>query len=289
MNAKEIQILLRSMLTENLIVQPAEGGFLVQLPFLDYMGEPMEIFATPKDSGFLVDDLGHTAGLLYQLGQHSEEAQGHLLIKNLAEAYHVSMDYNRGLLSTEVPSISSLAILDFVKVILSSNTVLPEMQRQRKRSPTGKRLGPRLARDIHQLRLPQYVERHAEVEGKHETWIVDYRYRIRRADEGKDVLIVAVDLGRRDPKLKAEHVLTLALDVLQKDQGRDLRVVYDVDGRNGAVQRAANLISDYQERVGYRAFNYSDPKHRREMTSLTLQELSPMAFGFRHGGIMEDH
>ena len=123
--------------------------------------------------------------------------------------------------------------------------------------------------------------RHAEIEGKHETWVVDYKYGVGSAMERKDILIVAVDLGHREPRLKAEHVLTLAFDVLQVDHRRDLRVVYDVNG-NGTeapARRAAGIISDYQRRIGYRAYNYAVPEDRTLISSLTTQELSPMAFG----------
>jgi hypothetical protein len=271
---------LRSYLIDGLSVAALDGGFLVRLPFSDSMGEPIEIFVATTPSGALsLDDLGHTAGMLLQFGQHGEEATGHLLVKSLADANGINMDYDQGILSQMLPSVvDPLTTLNFMKVLICTQTAIPALQQRRRLRRVGKRLGARLAGEIRQLRLPEHVERGALVSGKNETWTVDYRYVCRTQEEASDVILVTVDFGYREPRERAAHVLTLAYDVLALPRRPKLRVVYDVDGNGSAesARRAANLVVDYQERIGYRAYNYDDPEQRADLKALTLQELSPI-------------
>jgi hypothetical protein len=270
---------LRHLLTDTLSVTPADTGFQIVLPFNDSSGEPIELFMTfSPDGELLLDDLGHTAGLLFHLAQHAEDTPGHMLVKNLAHAYRINMDYNQGMLQQRITSIEQrAAILNFIKTLISIQTTIPNLQIRKGIKRRGKRLGTRLAQEIKQLRLPEHVQRVVEVAGKHEIWVVDYKYVHTTDGLAKDVLIVTADLSHRDPKEKAAHVLTLAYDVLAVDRKPTLRVVYEVNGngRNPAVQRAADLIEDYKG-IGYEAYNYSDPKQRRNLSTLTLQELSPI-------------
>ncbi len=94
-----------------------------------------------------------------------------------------------------------------------------------------------------------------------------------------DILVVAVDLGLKEPRTKAEHVLTMALDLWDPNNGKkDLRIVYETNGSsNGSSARAAAaLIEDSQERLHYKAFNYGDLQKKGEWMSLTFQELLPL-------------
>jgi hypothetical protein len=287
MNGRDVANLLRFEIMERIAVTPLNGGFLVRLPFTDSMGDPIEMSITLTPGGLILDDLGHTAGLLFDLAQHGEEAPGHILVKNLADAYQVTIDYDRGVLSRAADLITDAsAIVDFIKVLVSAQTVLPEIQRRKGRRLGGSRLHTRLGREIQLLLFPEYVQRQAVVAGKHETWLVDYKYVSRKGDEVVDILLVTADLRVQDPREKAEHVLTLAVDVLEAPNKPDLRVVYDLDGDgdSSAAQRVAALLKDYQHRIGYRTYNYGDPQEKAALKELTLQELSPMHFPQGNGG-----
>lgn len=284
MNDKSLLNMLRSELVDNLRISPTHEGFNVKLPYNDYMGEPIEMSIITTPTQIILEDLGHTSGLLFSLAQHGEEAPGHQLVRNLADAYKITMDYDRGVLSRQLSFGIENGILDFIKVLISIQTVIPELQRQRTKGRVRGRLAARLGREIKQLRLPVHVQRRVEVSGKHETWVVDYKY-VRSSDkEAVDVIIVTADLGGREPRRKAEHVLTLATDVLDMANKSDLRVVYDLDGNGdrAAALRAAGLIIDYQDKVGYKAYDYSDISQKVELASRTIQELSPLAYG-EHG------
>ena len=273
--------LLRIQIADSLSVVPSSGGFKVRLPYNDYMGDSIEMLVLATPEQIILEDLGHTAGLLFSLAQHGEGAPGYQLIKNLTEAYGITMDYDRGVLFQRL-SLEEYPphILDFTKVLISAQTVIPELQR-RKRVGRGRgRLGTRLARDIKQLHMPTYVQRQAKVMGKHEMWVVDYKYIHGRGKDAVDVLVVTADLGGQEPRQKAEHVLTLATDISATENKGQLRIVYDMDGNGSrpAAERAAALIADYAGRIGYKAYNYANLEQKVELATVTIQELSPMAY-----------
>ena len=279
MNQKDIHELILSQIGQNLTVIPSDGGFLLTLPFRDYMGDPIEILVQPNHKEIIVEDLGHSAGLLFSLGLHSEGNPAHELIRNLSESYHIFIDYDNGILRQQSsPDVFGSEILEFIKVLISVQTVLPELQRRRRGGRGGRRLVAKLGEIIRQLRLPVEVQRQVEVEGKHETWQLDYKYVHNHSPKTIDVLILATDLHVKEPRKSAEHALTLAVDVLAIKDSRELRVVYDVDGdgNSNAAKRAALLIDDYQRQVGYRAYNFANLEDKTRLMTQIVQELSPL-------------
>jgi len=278
-NQKDIHELIVSQIGRNLAVIPSNGGFKVTLPFQDYMGEPIEMLVVPSPDQVIVEDLGHSAGLLFSLGLQSVENPAHQLIKNLSDSYRIVMDYDSGVLRQQLsPDVFGSQILEFIKVLISVQTVIPELQRRRREGRVGRRLATRLGEAVKQLRLPVEVQRQVDVEGKHETWQVDYKYVRNHGPDTVDVLILATDLNVKEPRKSAEHALTLAVDVLAIEDKRELRVVYDVDGNgsSAAAQRAAMLIDDYQRRLRYRAYNFASLEDKAWLMAQIVQELSPL-------------
>jgi len=283
MNREELHSYVSSAIVDGVKVLAVDDGFLIQLPVVNCQGDFVEIGVIPRDDGIvLMDDIGYISGLLFELGEHGEESLGHLLTKRLINSYEFCMSYDEGVISKPITLAAEVEqVLDFIKVVISIETVLPFIGKPRKKVEGRKRLSARIGREISQLRLPMRVEKPARVEGKHEVWDIDYKY--TRKDDSFDVLILTANLGLKEPKEKAAHIITLASDVLdaslRNHLHRELRVVYSVNGNESeAIRRAANLIDDYQTRIGYRAFNYSDPKDKSSFTSLTIQDLSPMKF-----------
>lgn len=280
MKEQELSDLLISSFAREFTITPWDNGFKVILPYRDYLGDPVETAVRVDDGHLVLDDMGHVAGVLFSLGEHTENSPAHQLVRNLANAYQIEMDYDRGILSrTESLTGDMRGVSDFIKVLISLQTVIPELRHRRKERRGRSRLATRLGRDITQLRLPSHVEKRVEVAGRHLSWLVHYKYTRRQGPDIVDVLIVAADLGFKDPRLKAEHVLTLAVDLLETNGRRDLRVVYEVGGNGtaSAARSAADLIEDAQQRLKYRAFNYGDIHQKGELVSLTLQELLPLA------------
>lgn len=278
MREEEFIILLQTSLTGKTEVARENGAYRIIIPFTDYMKDTVEIYASLKDELIHLDDMGHTAGLLFSLGQQAEGTPAHQLVKNLSRAYNIKVDYDRGILSQKIPVTNMSMMLDFVKVVISLQTALPELRQYKVTRTRRSRLATRIAKDVQQLSMPTYVERQVEVTGKHLKWIVNYRY-TQREPEDVDILLVAADLGLRDPRIKAEHVLTMALDLMELDHKHDLRVVYETNGSiNGSPARAAGqLIEDSQYRLNYKAYNYGDLNKKGEWMNLTLQELLPLA------------
>ena len=229
MKEQELRALLISSFVSDFTVTPLDNGFRVILPYTDYLGDPIEASVTVDDGHLVIDDMGHVAGVLFSLGEHPENTPAHQLVKDLAEAYQITMDYDRGVLSrTESLTGDMRSVSNFIKVLISLQTVIPELRHPRKERRGRSRLATRLGRDIGQLRLPSHVAKRVEVPGRNLSWLVHYKYARKQGPDIVDVLIVAADLGFKDPRIKAEHVLTLAVDLLESNGRRDLRVVYEV-------------------------------------------------------------
>lgn len=277
---KDLHELLLSHFVSNFSVSPSGSGFKVILPFNDFQGSPIEMFVEIEDDRIILDDLGHCAGVLFSMGQHIIDSPAHQLTRNLTEAYKIDMDYNLGLLKQKIDLKEiGQSINEFIKVLISIQTVVPELQR-RKRVVSGRtRLSSLIGRDIQQLKLPVYVQRQVEVEGRHESWIIDYRYARKRDLKIEDVLIYAAELNVKEPRKHAEHTLALAFDILAMRDSRDLRIVYslDGDGENPAARRAAMLIEDFQHLAGYTAYNYANMEQRSQLMASTIQDLTPLS------------
>jgi len=281
MDAEELSNRLKYAILDKLEIATIGNKIIIQLPFTNYKGEPIEIEVIPGDDGNIVlDDLGLIAGFLFELNEYTEGALGHLLTKSLTDSYGLIMHYDEGVISGQVSVTEEVGkLLNFIKVITSIETVLPFISKPHKKKEGRKRLSAVLGRDIAQLRLPLRVEKQAKVEGKHEIWDITYKY--TRKEDNTDILIFAADLGLSEPKEKAAHVVTLAGDLMDKEiitnLRRELRVVYSLNGDGSTpTKRAANIIDDYQNRMGYKAFNYADLRDKSLFTTLTISDLSPM-------------
>ncbi|MBA7526435.1 hypothetical protein ES705_18597 [subsurface metagenome] len=277
MSNNQIDQMIRSVFCDDLQVVKSNDGYKVRLPITDYLNSPVEALISVDNDQITIDDMGHTAGLLFELSQHGEGSPGFQLAKRLAQLNSVEIKYNEGTLVTsgKIDDIKT-PLLNFLKTIISLQNVLPEIK-TRKRDLYGHRsLRARLSRDITQLKMVIAVQMKVEIEGKYEKWPVDYRYIRGENSQKTEILIVTANLALRDPRQKAEHILTLASDVLDTKKRRALRVVYDVDGngRSQTASRAVALIENYQERVGYKAYNYSNRDKKAEISALTTQDLA---------------
>jgi hypothetical protein len=277
LSSPDIVSVIRAKISDETKVSTIDDKLVLALPFRDAAGDPIEMILTREGHDFILDDLGHVAGLLFQLNQYGFGATGHEFVKNLCSAYDISIDYDRGILSKKVSEKDIPGFLDFIKVICSLQTSLPVIPLHKRERRTGRRLGTILGREVKQLKMSFPVQRQATVIGRNETWIVDYLYPVTIANQPRDVILVTADLQWGEPREKAAHIVTLAVDVLETRFRRDLRVVYDTGKNGNGAKKAASLIEDNQSRIGYKAFDFGDEEKRTELYSLLHRELSPLA------------
>jgi hypothetical protein len=278
MNRASIETTFHQIFCDDMQIEKHNEGYLVRLPYTDYLGTSVEALVTLRGKEIYIDDMGHTAGLLFELSQSGENSLGFQLVKKISDVNSVRLDYNEGVLITSgyINDIKT-PVLNFFKTLISLQNILPHLQ-TRKRETLGRRsLRARLSRDIVQLKLPATaVQKLTEVSGKYENWPVDYKYYRGENGSKTEVILVTASLALKDPRQKAEHILTLAHDVLETKEQRTLRIIYDFDGnhKSESAKRAAGLIQHYQKIIGYRVFDYSNRDDRMELSSTTAQELA---------------
>jgi hypothetical protein len=282
MKIEELFLNLKSYLTTGVHLESYEKGITIHLPFNDYKGESIEIgLVQNKDGTITINDLGYVSGALFELGEHSQESMSHILTRKLMDSYKFSIDYNEGVLSETISTEHEIdKMFDFLKIVISLDTLLPFIAQPRKKFERKKRLSAQISREIKQLRFPLSVEKYAQVQGKYEQWDIDYSY-LRREDQA-NILILTADLSLKEPKERAAHIITLAGDVLDKEirekSPRELRVVYSANGdKNNAMDRAINIIEDYKGKIGYLTFNYADRESKSNFTNITIHDLSPLS------------
>ncbi len=280
MDEKDLCNTLSSVLIRKIKVTHIDSGFKITLPFSDSSGESIEIYAEVDNGEIILDDFGHTAGLLFQLGQHGYETVGNQFTRNVIGVYDAIMDYDRGVVCKSVSLQEPEKIIDFIQLLTTIRTALPEMKYRKRVRRVGRRLATVISREIKQLKLPLYVQRQTEIEGKNEIWMADFKYSVKLNGYSTEVIILTTDLKWGEPREKVAHALTLAVDVLGVKMARELRIIYELsDNSNGSsAKRAALMIEDYQSKIGYKAYNYGQVEVKAALTTQINQELSPYLF-----------
>ncbi|PVV83532.1 hypothetical protein [Dehalogenimonas alkenigignens] len=247
----------------NIAVEENDGRLIITLPFADYQGDPVEISAFVTQDHAEVDDLGRIAGLLFSMDQHHEDTPAFGLVKNLTDAYGITMDFDNGLIKQTISTGTDLRdFLDYIKSIIALQVATPELKRvkpKRRRSGLISRIGD----DIRKLRPPFELDYQTAVWGKNECWTIPWRYYKSKAG-GSEVLIYTADLFTLEPRDKASTALAMALDFMESKRPVDFRVVYEIDEdtKIAEMQRARNLIDEHQDKLKYAAFNYANLSHR---------------------------
>ena len=204
--------------------------FTVTLPFNDNTNEPIELGLQPTDEGFILNDLASISGLLFRTGLHEPGSPGLMLVKHLASAYNINMDYNGGVLWNHCNNLQDISrIVNFIQAVTSMHTVIPALVAPKQKRIANTRLVAQFKKDAAQIKLPIKFERN-EVSGKNMTWVVENRYSVKRNGDTTDVLLKLADLKTKEPQERAAYVLSLALDLKELNgEGnghKDLRVVY---------------------------------------------------------------
>ncbi len=255
------------------ILNDVEGMSVITTPFTDNDNEPIEIGLVNQNGSIQLNDLGRISGLLFGLGQHSVNSPAFLLVKNLADIYNITIDYDCGVLSRSINDTKDYeALMDFIKVVLSVHVAAPEVKQYRK-TFSRSTLVHKISREFFQMQLPN-LETQIDILGQNEMWSIAVKYVKPVGKESVDVFVAVADLSIKEPKQKASNILAMSVDLLEKIPNRELRVVYEVDGigQIPEVQRAKNLIDSHQRDFKYRAFNFADVEQKAELLTLSRQD-----------------
>ena len=96
LSEKHIRALITDRVTTRL---PSPGAVLVTTPFLDNMGDPIQLEVRQTHAGYILTDQGAVAGLLFSTGNDHPTSQAHRLVISLASVYDLTIDYDEGLLT----------------------------------------------------------------------------------------------------------------------------------------------------------------------------------------------
>ena len=116
---------------------------LIRLPFWDNVGDPIEISVSTDGVRATIDDAGAIAGILFSLGQHTQDTPAFKLLMNLERAHGLEVDFNEGLLKVSVPDKDLYyGVAELTKIVLALHTVTPHIRvaPRRMKSLGGKRL-----------------------------------------------------------------------------------------------------------------------------------------------------
>lgn len=267
-----------AFVSESFSFREREGVYYVRTPLFDLDGEAIEIALEEVGGRLVADDGGRVAGLLFELDQHHTESAGYKVVDGMARAYGMHMDFEEGFirlpLEDESAGQGAWMMAQFIAALCQT---VPHMRLERKeRATLGPRLRRRVRRTMRELNVLSLVEQRHEVPGmRKESWVIDFFYRpvSRLVGEPYDVVINTVDLDVVDPIPKAEHVLTLAIDVKQRNPASAIRILYDTHSRNSDAEEAAALIRGYGEDLKYETFDYRNSDESGRFSSLLEQEL----------------
>ncbi len=275
MNNNQIQSEIMDYFNQRLEVVPTEDGYRVVMPFHDSSGDPIEIAINHVPDGYVIEDLEQISGLLFFIEQGEMGKIGYELLQRICRTNNIEIDYNVGILqmrsqARELPS----KFWDFISVISSLQNVLPHVAEPRVRHTLGPRLRTRVSKIVPILKEPEFVRRNSVAQGKQEFWNIDYRYHYEALTGLYDTMVVTVDLNIDQPRHKAEHAVALAVDVLDKEEPRRLRLLYDTYGRNSDALKAGEFIEAHKGKLGYEVYDFSQEIHRNRFKMTTEDELA---------------
>lgn len=112
-NALNVQVRLRS---------PEPGTYLITTPFLNNMGDPIEIEVQTTADGYTLSDLGAVAGLLFSSNNDHHTSRAHRLLRTLTSVYGLHIDYDEGLLTTT--STPETLTQDIARIATATTAIL---------------------------------------------------------------------------------------------------------------------------------------------------------------------
>ena len=127
MEIKELKQHVMTTFTELTQVRPTDNGSVIlRLPFFDNDGDPIELFVHTNENSAVINDGGAVAGLLFSLGQHHDDSPAFALLKDIAGAHRLAIDFDEGLISLTVDQKDLYqAITEMAKAVITIQTTAP--------------------------------------------------------------------------------------------------------------------------------------------------------------------
>ncbi len=280
MTTQNCDLLLRQLrreLDENVGVRSLDGiGCVLQIPFFDNAGDPINIVVSEHNGRYVVEDAGKVAGHLFAMGQHGVDSPSVKLLMELQKAYKLEVDFNEGVVRRVVERHELMdAVMDLSKVIITVVTASPHIRLYPQRI---RRFGPRLRAKIKERYLGrkvlELVEQNHEIAGLTvDRWPIDFHWQVGRDSQRQDVFVVAVDLDVTEPLKKVEHLSALAVDVRSLQVDSSLRVVMDRHGKNSDATVASAFLQQHRQTLGFQVFDFGLEREREAFIDASVGEI----------------
>ena len=258
----------------------------IRTPFFDNVGDPIYVAIYQDGDSIRIEDTGTIAGHLFTLGQHTLNTPAFKLLHGIAEAYGLTLDFDKGTVTTEANSDNVIErVMDLTKAIITMVTATPLIRVPPHRvKPVGQRLRTRIKREYKRNNILALVQDDYELRGASGIpWPIDFHWWITPdpiatgpvASDSIDishVYVVAADFNVQDPLVKANHVAALGLDTQRK--GIDnLRVVIDHSRKDAEAREAMSLIRTHSKRLGFKVFDFDTPDERGNFLRQSTTEI----------------
>ena len=279
MNCEKTLELIRNKLGDGTqLRQFTDSECLIRLPFWDNYGDPIEISVSTDGTRTTIDDAGAISGLLFSLGQHTQDAPAYKLLKSLERAHGLEVDFNEGLLKVSVQDQDLYdGVAELTKVVIALTTVTPHIRvtPRRMRPLGGKRLRSKIreeyqSRGIFELVEPDYTVAGATIPD----WHADFRWSISTTENSQsNVYVIATDLNVAEPLPKAQRITAFSLDTNLRHPEDGIRVVMDTSENNVQSTEAAKFLRYHSTGLRYRVFDFGYEPERSEFLDTSVEEI----------------
>lgn len=275
---EELKERITKFLADGVAVRPIrDDGCLLQIPFRDSDGDPVQVALYRVGDSTLLTDAGVIAGHLFTLGQHTQDTPAFKLLRSLERAYGLKLDFDNGRVTTTVTGDEiNDALMDFSKVILTMITAIPHVRVEPHRlKPLGQRLKAKIRDHYKQADILDLVEHDYSLPGDTlESWPVDFHWWIKRDDHIEQIYVVAVDLDVIEAWGKAARVTTLALDARRSSVNDRLRVVLDSHGENSDASAATSFMKKQSDKLQYKVYDFGQDSEKRVFLEQSVNEIT---------------
>lgn len=273
----ELKGQIKQLLSDSVIVRPTrDNGCLLQVPFRDSDGDPIQVVIYDGGDGVVLSDAGLVAGHLFTLGQHTQDTPAFKLLRSLEKAYGLKLDFDNGRVTTMVTKEQLYdSLMDFTKVILTMVTAIPHIRVEPHRlKPSGQRLKAEIRDQYRQANILDLVEHEYVLRGETvESWPVDFHWWIKRQDRVEHIYVVAVDLDVIESLVKAAKITTLALDA-QRNIDDQLRIVLDRHGEDSDASVAASFMKAHSKKLQYKVYDFGQQEERKLFINQSVDEIT---------------
>lgn len=258
-----------------------EGDCVLQLPFLDRSGDPIDVMIRHQENIVTLDDGGIIAGDFFSLGQQSTDSPAFKLLRNLSKAYDFEIDFDRGIVTFDTSGMGVVErVMDLLKVIITITTAVPFIRVSPNRPLVGgQRLRTRIKKAYKEQQILDLVQPNLKLDGVSvDSWPIDFHWQIQTSEQSKDVYIVALDLQVEEPLQKAERVAGLALDTRSTIGENFLRIVIDKSYirdpvADSAASIAARFLTVHKDTLRYELYDFGQEDERQYFVRQSVNEL----------------